>query len=47
MADQSDYGPAPSNVFTLLVIIAAIVMIGATVFLAIRSNQLFGTYSPF
>ena len=38
---------APNNIYTVLVIIATLFMCFGTVFLAVRSNQLFGTWLPF
>lgn len=43
--------PAPSkpghDVYTVLVILATILVAGATIYLAVRSQQLFGTWNPF
>ena len=36
-----------NNVYTVLVILATILVAAATVFLLIRSQQLFGHWSPF
>ena len=35
-----------NNVYTILVMIAALLVVGATVYLAVRSQQLFGTWNP-
>ncbi len=44
-------GPAPSkaphDVYTVLVILATVLVAGATIYLAIRSQQLFGSWNPF
>ncbi|UCE58653.1 MAG: hypothetical protein JSU63_14565 [Phycisphaerales bacterium] len=44
-------GPADSkpenNVYTILLILATALVAGATVYLAIRSQQLFGSWNPF
>jgi len=36
-----------NNVYTVLVIVATALVVGATVYLAIRSQQLFGSWNPF
>lgn len=35
------------DVYTILVIIATILVFGATIYLGIRGQQLFGTWNPF
>jgi hypothetical protein len=41
-------GPAPEhNVYTVLVILATAVVASATVFLGVKSQQLFGSWNPF
>lgn len=35
------------NVYTVLLMLATIVVAGATVYLAMRSQQLYGTMNPF
>ena len=41
-------GDKPENdIYTILVILAAVVLGGATIYLAVRSQQLFGTWNPF
>jgi len=47
MAEIPGAGRAESNVYTILLIIATVVMIGATIYLAIRHQHLFGTLNPF
>lgn len=46
MSDRPAGQPANDS-YTLLVIIATVVVAGATVYLAVRSQQLFGTWNPF
>jgi len=36
-----------SDIYTVLVVIATIIVTAATVFLCVRSNQLFGFWHPF
>jgi hypothetical protein len=36
-----------SDIYTVLAAIATIIVVAATVFLCIRSNQLFGLWHPF
>ena len=41
-------GDRPENdVYTILIIMASVLVMGATVYLAIRSQQLFGSWNPF
>ncbi len=41
-------GPKPeNNIYTVLLILATILTAGATIFLAIQSQQLFGSWNPF
>jgi len=44
-------GPTPSrpqnNVYTILLMLATVLVAGATVFLAVRNQQLFGSWNPF
>jgi hypothetical protein len=44
-------GPAPArpenNVYTVLLMLATVLVAGATIFLAARSQQLFGSWNPF
>ena len=39
-------GPG-NNVYTVLLILATVVVVCATLYLAVRSQQLFGHWSPF
>lgn len=45
MSDRPDSSPS-SDIYTVLLILATVLVAGATLFLAMRSNQLFGTFSP-
>ena len=47
MADRPTSDQPENNVYTVLVIIATIVLAGATAFLAVRGQQLFGNWNPF
>ncbi len=40
-------GSAPNDVYTILLILATVLMAGATIYLAVRSQQLFGSWNPF
>lgn len=41
-------GAKPGNdIYTVLLILAAILVAGATIYLSIRSQQLFGSWNPF
>ena len=45
MSDRPDSTPS-SDIYTVLLILATVLVAGATVFLAIRANELFGSWSP-
>lgn len=47
MSDRPAGGRPDHNVYTVLVILATLITGGATVFLALRSQALFGSWSPF
>ena len=47
MSERSAGGKPESNVYTVLLLIATLLVAGATVFLAVRSQQLFGSWNPF
>jgi len=47
MSERSAESKPDHNVYTVLVILATIVVAGATVYLAMRSQQLFGSMNPF
>jgi hypothetical protein len=38
---------AENDVYTILLILATVLVAGATIYLAVRSQQLFGTWNPF
>ncbi len=45
---EGPLGGQPENdVYTVLVILATVVVAAATIFLAVRSQQLFGEWNPF
>ncbi len=48
MADTgpSDFRPS-SNVYTVLVIVATIFLLAATVFTSVRAQELYGNWMPF
>lgn len=47
MSDRLAGGRPESNVYTVLLLIATLLVAGATVFLAVKSQQLFGSWNPF
>ena len=47
MSDRMAEGRPESNIYTVLLLVALILVAGATVFLALRSQQLFGSWNPF
>ncbi len=47
MSDGPADGQPENNVYTILVILATVLVAGATVFLAMRSQHLFGSWNPF
>ncbi|MGB2986550.1 MAG: hypothetical protein WBE26_11785 [Phycisphaerae bacterium] len=48
MSERPTGDVQPENdVYTILLILATVVVAGATFFLAVRSQQLFGSWSPF
>jgi len=46
MSDRPN-GQADNDVYTVLVVLATVLAAGATIFLAIRSQELFGSWNPF
>jgi hypothetical protein len=46
MSDRPTSRP-DHNVYTILLIIATVLVAGATVYLTVESAQLFGTWNPF
>jgi len=47
MSDRPISGRPENNIFTVLLIVAAVYVVSATVYLAVRSQQLFGDWNPF
>lgn len=47
MSERPADGQPENNVYTVLLILATALVAGATVFLALRSQQLFGSWNPF
>ena len=47
MSVSQTAGKPENNVYTVLLMIATIVVVAATVFLAISSQRLFGSWNPF
>ena len=46
MGEQSGEGP-PNDVYTVMLIMATVLLAGATIYLAARSHHLFGSWNPF
>ena len=45
---EGPIGGQPDNdVYTVLVILAAILVLGATIYMGVRADQLFGSWNPF
>ncbi len=40
-------GSPDNNIYTVLLIVASVFVVSATVYLAVRSQQLFGSWNPF
>ena len=47
MSEDPSGGNPDHNVYTVLVILATIVVASATVYLGVRTHQLFGSWNPF
>ncbi len=47
MSERPISGEPENNVYTVLLMIATVLVAAATVFLAVRSQQLFGSWNPF
>ena len=47
MSDRPAADQPEDNVYTVLVILATVLVAGATIFLVVRSQQLFGSWNPF
>ena len=46
MSDRPNIA-ADNDVYTVLVVLATLLVMGAIVYLALRSQELFGTWNPF
>jgi hypothetical protein len=47
MGDRPTDAKPGNDIYTVLLIIATVLVAGATVYLAMRSQQLFGSWNPF
>lgn len=47
MGEKSATVQPENNVYTVLLIVATLLVAGATIFLAARSQELFGSWNPF
>ena len=47
MSDRPTDAAPENDIYTVLVMLATILVAGATVYLAVRSQQLFGSWNPF
>jgi len=47
MSERPAGGQPDNNIYTVLVILAVVLTAGATIFLVMRSQQLFGSWNPF
>ncbi len=47
MGEKSAAAQPDHNVYTVLLIVGTLLVAGATVFLAARSQELFGSWNPF
>ncbi len=47
MSDRSQNARPESNVYTIMVIFSVVMLLGSTVYLAMRSQVLFGSWNPF
>ncbi len=47
MSDRPDTQRPASDVYTILLMLSTLLLAGSTIFLAIRSHQLFGAFNPF
>lgn len=43
---MADNNSVPNNIYTVLVLVALVVLLGGLVFVIMRSNELFGTWNP-
>ena len=47
MSDRPAGATPENNVYTVLVILATVLVVGATIYLAMRNQHLFGAWNPF
>jgi len=47
MADRPSSSKPQNDIYTVMVIIASAVVLAGTIFLLVRSQQLFGNWNPF
>ncbi len=47
MSEKPEAGRPENNVYTVLVILATVLVAAATIYLGIRGQQLFGSWNPF
>ena len=47
MSDRPAGSQPENNIYTVLAMMALVVVAAGTIFLAVRSQQLFGTWNPF
>ncbi|MBI4719535.1 MAG: hypothetical protein HY763_17195 [Planctomycetes bacterium] len=47
MSEGPAVGKPGHDIYTVLVILATVLVVGATIYLGIRSHQLFGSWNPF
>jgi len=47
MSDRTRTAKPESNVYTIMVILSVVMLLGSTAYLAMRSQTLFGTWNPF
>lgn len=47
MSDRPGQSPAENDIYTILLIFATLLVAGGTIYLAVRSQQLFGSWNPF
>ncbi len=47
MSERPTAGKPENNIYTVLLVVAAVFVVGSTLYLAVRSQQLFGSWNPF
>ena len=47
MSDRPTGPPPENNIYTMLLLVAAAYVVAATVYLAVKNQQLFGSWNPF